>query len=148
MYRSKAFGPGAIALLNGTATQVVVSFVKPISVARAAAKAPSKPWPFVGSPSSHGSGLVSLGWKNGGYAGLSAPIVSLPAVLSASLSGAQASADGDGASVGAAVGAAVGATVGVGVAVPPLEHAAASTATRARALRPVVMRMGGCLSSG
>ena len=63
---SKSFGPGWTALLNGVGTQVTASFAKPISSASANATADSKPLPFVGSPSSQGSGLVSDGSKNGG----------------------------------------------------------------------------------
>ncbi len=82
-------------------------------------------------------------------------MVSLPAVLVAIVSGVQPAATWEGASDGAVdaasdaavVGAAVGAVVGAGVAAP-LVQAVATIATRARALRPVTVRMGGYLSSG
>src|SRR5918993_6040542 len=104
----------------------------------------SKPRWFVGSPSSHGSVAGSDGWKYGGYAGLSAPIVRVPGVFVASEAGvhgtaacdgdSDAAADGDAASLAAADAAADG------DAAPP-EHAAANTATRARAETPVMVRM-------
>src|SRR5690349_11384155 len=149
-----------MAVRNGAATQVVVSGVKPISRAKAAATAPSKPLPLVGSPISQGSGLLSDGSKYGGYAGLSAPMVSVPGVSSARASGAQASADGlgstdagavDGASVagasvaGASVAGAWVAGAVDGDAAPPPVQAAANAVTRARAMTPRVVRIGGVL---
>src|SRR5262245_25232601 len=98
-----------MALLNGTGTQVTSVGAKPSTSAMARAVAASKPLPLFGSPSSHGSVAVSPsagGWKYGGKAGLSAPIVSVPAVFVASDSLAQASAEGDGSTDAASLGAA------------------------------------------
>src|SRR4029077_19971351 len=61
------------------------------------------------------------------------------------------SGDGDGASLGATdatLGAAVGAAVGAGDGEAPVaEQPAAMTATKARALTPLTVRMSGVLSS-
>src|SRR5687768_14913807 len=86
---SKSFGPGANDRSNFTGIQVTSSSPKPSSSAMAQATAASKPRLFVGSPSSHGGVAVSPsagGSKYGGNAGLSAPIVSVPAVFVSRLS--------------------------------------------------------------
>src|SRR5436190_7036073 len=101
---SKVFGPGWIALLKGTGSQLTLSFVKPSFCATAYAVAASRPWPLVGSPSSQGE-PEAAGWsgsKYGGYAGLSAPTVSVPGVSVARLAAAHAS--GVAATVAAALG--------------------------------------------
>src|SRR5689334_11598786 len=71
MSKSNAFGPGAMALLNVTEVQVTLSCEYPRRWATWYATADSKPLPFLGS----------LSENHGSYAGLSVPIVSLPAVL-------------------------------------------------------------------
>src|SRR5664279_1130571 len=77
---SNGLAPGAIALLKATGAQATWSPVKPIAWATASATAASKPCPLSGSPSPHLAlaGVLGSGWKYGGYAGLSAPIVILP----------------------------------------------------------------------
>src|SRR4051812_5266861 len=80
---SNGFAPGWIAVLNGTGFQTTSAFAKPSLSATAYAVALSRPLPFVGSPFSQGFVFAppSFGSKYGGKAGLSAPIVSLPAVI-------------------------------------------------------------------
>ena len=70
-----------------------------------------------------------------------------PAVACEAATDGDSEAACDGACDAAAVGAALAAVVGAVVGVLLAEQAAARTATRARALRPEVVRMGGCLSS-
>jgi len=108
-------------------------FGDPSWSARAYAKALSKPWPLVGSPSSHGAVLwpSAFGSKYGGKAGLSVPIVSVPAVSVARLAAAHSSADGaaDGDVDAAAVDADGATDAGAGEALEPaLVQAVAKTA--------------------
>src|SRR4051794_31169723 len=96
---SNGFAPGWIAVLNGTGFQTTSAFAKPSLSATAYAVALSRPLPFVGSPFSHGFVFAppSFGSKYGGKAGVSAPIVSLPAVIVLRLAAVQAFSVADGA---------------------------------------------------
>ena len=85
----------------------------------------------------------SRGSQYGEYAGLSVPIVRVPAVSVGRFSGAQAFGVAVGAGVGAALAAAVGASVGAGVGLAPPEQAARSAPVRARtAAKRDGVRMG------
>ena len=58
MSKSNVLGPGLYELSNGTYVHATWSLVKPSWSAIAYATALSKPWPLVGSPSSHGAVLL------------------------------------------------------------------------------------------
>src|SRR6266516_6205587 len=79
MAKSQFLGPGAYVWVNGATTHVTSPFANPSSPATAYATALSNPLPVSGSFSFHWEPFVVPPWKYGGYAGLSVPIVSLPA---------------------------------------------------------------------
>src|SRR4051812_31945835 len=78
MSKSKLFGPGANALLNGVYTQCTSLFATPSRPATAYATADSKPFAVLGSLIFHDEPFGEPPPNHGGYAGLSVPIVRLP----------------------------------------------------------------------
>src|SRR6187200_872331 len=80
MSKSKLFGPGAKALLNGVYTHCTSFFANPSRFATAYATADSKPLPVFGSLIFHFEPFGVPPPYHGGKAGLSVPMVSLPSL--------------------------------------------------------------------
>ena len=76
--KSKLFDPGLKDCSKGTTTQWTALVLKPSLWATAYATALSKPWPEFGSLTFHTDPFGGVPPNQGGKAGLSVPIVSLP----------------------------------------------------------------------
>src|SRR5438094_6281373 len=91
MAKSYDLGPGAYVWLKGATTHVTSDVANPSCAATAYATASSNPFPVYGSSSfQDGWSFVSPPEKNGGQAGLSVPIVSMPGATTCRLSLAHA----------------------------------------------------------